>query len=72
MNTNQFKPSAPNPGSNAKAVALLAKQTHRGGKDMAVLIHDPRTRRVWVVRYQYYCCSYILVTLQIDLYVLLL
>jgi hypothetical protein len=53
MGTNHYKPSAPNLGNNAKAVALLPKQAEMGGKCVVVLIHDPRTRRGWAVsRYQ--------------------
>ena len=70
MHTNHCKPSAPNPGNNAKAVALLPKEAQMIGKGMVVLIHDPRTRTGWVVsRYQYRCCSYLHITLQVDLYV---
>lgn len=70
MHINHYKPSVPNPGNNAKAVALLPKQAQVGSKGMFVLIHDPKTRRGWVVsRYQYCCCSYMHITLQVDLYV---
>lgn len=59
MHTNQCKPSAPSPGSKAKAVALLPKWAQIRGEGMVVLIYDPRTGRGWVVsRYQYCCCSY--------------
>jgi len=70
MHTNHYKTSAPNPGNNAKAVALLPMPAHMGGKGMVVLMHDPRTGRGWVVsRYQYCWCSYLHITLQVDLYV---
>jgi hypothetical protein len=70
MHTNQYKPSAPNPGNNAEAVALLPKQAQVGGKGMVVLIHDPWTRRGWLVsRYEYCCCSYMHITLHVNLYV---
>lgn len=70
MHINQYKPGAPNPENNAKAVALLPKQAQIGCKGMVLLIPDPRTRRGWVVsRYQYCCCGYMHITLQVVLYV---